>query len=73
MAPQRTSGLDVARGSLETSGAFVEMAVDVDMAKLPALKAGLVIAGVVTGKRCVMVTTSPPDFCVSDGNLFLFS
>ena len=40
------AGLDVARGSLETGGAFVEIAVDMDVAEFPALKAGFVIVGV---------------------------
>ena len=67
---QKASGLDVAGGSFETNRAFVEMAVDADVAKFPALEAGLMIVGVVSGERCVMVTTGPPDFGVSEGDLF---
>ena len=46
---ERTTGLDVARRPFETGGAFVERAIDVDVAEFPALEAGLVISRVVTG------------------------
>ena len=63
-------GLDVAGGSLETGGALIQVAVDVDMTEFPALEAGLVVTGVVTGKGCVMVAASPPDFSASDSDFF---
>ena len=43
------------------------------MSELPALEVSLVVMKVVTGKRCVVVTTCPPDLSVSDDNLFLLS
>ena len=49
MTSQRAVGLDVARGSLETGGAFVQGAVDVDVSEFSALKAGLVVSGVISG------------------------
>ena len=61
----------MARGSLETGGTFVKMAVDTDVSEFPALEAGFVVTGMVMGKGCVMVTACPPDFGASDGN-FLF-
>ena len=57
-------GLDVAGGSLETGGAFVKGAVDVNVSELPALEAGFMVLGVVTGEGSVMVTASPPNFSV---------
>ena len=59
-------------GSLETDEALVQVAVDVDMTKFPALEAGFMVTGVVMSEGCVMVTASPPDFGVSDGGLFFF-
>ena len=67
---QRALGLDMAGGSLETGGAFVEMTVDMDVAEFPALEAGFVVAGMVSGERYVMVAASPPDFGASEGNFF---
>ena len=67
---QRASGLDMARGSLETSGAFVEMTVDADVAEFPALETGLMVAGVIIGERYVMVAAGPPDFGASEGDFF---
>ena len=61
---ERATGLYVARGSLETGGAFVEGAVDMNMSKLPALEAGFVILGMVMEEGSVMVTASPPNFGV---------
>ena len=63
-------GLDMAGGSLETGGALVQVAIDADVAKFPALEAGLMITGMVMGEGCVMVTAGSPDFGVSDGNFF---
>ena len=60
----------MARGSLEADGALVEVAIDTDVAKFPALKTGLMIVGVVMGEGSVMVTASPPDFCASNGGFF---
>ena len=65
-------GLDMARRSLETGGTFVKMAVDLDVTEFLALKAGLMIAGMVMSKGHVMIAASPPNFHVSDGNLFFF-
>ena len=62
----------MAGGSLETGGALVQVAIDVDVAEFPALEAGLVIAGVVISKGCVVVTASPPDFGAGDCSLFFF-
>ena len=67
---QQAAGLDVAGGGFETGGAFVEMTVDVDVAKFPALETGLMVAGVVMGKRYVMVAAGPPDFGASEGDFF---
>ena len=67
---QRALGLDMARGSLETSGAFVEMTIDADVAEFPALETGFMVAGMVTSERYIMVTAGPPDFSVSEGNFF---
>ena len=63
-------GLDMAGGSLETGGAFVEMTIDVDVTEFPALEAGLVVAEIVTSEGCIVVAAGPPDFGVSDSNLF---
>ena len=63
----------MAKGSLETDGAFVEMTIDVDVAEFPALEAGLIVAGVVMSKGHIMVAAGPPDFGASDSNLFFFS
>ena len=65
-------GLDVAGGSLETSGALIEMAVDVDVTKFPALEAGFVITEMVTSEGCIMVTAGPPDFSASNSGFFFF-
>ena len=67
---QRAVGLDVTRGSPETDGALIQGAVDADMPELPALKAGLIVSGVVMDERCVMVTTGPPDFGVLKSSFF---
>ena len=69
---QWASSLNMVWRSLEAGGAFVKMAVDVDMTKFPALEAGFVIMEVVVGKGHVMVATSLPDFSVGDCSLFLF-
>ena len=61
--------LDMARGSLQTGGVLVQVAVDMDVAKFPALEAGFMIVKVVMGEGGVMVAASPPDFGVSDSNL----
>ena len=45
---QWAAGLDVAGGGFETGGAFIKVAVDVDVAEFSALKAGLMVTGVVT-------------------------
>ena len=70
---QQAAGLDMARGSLETGGAFVQVAVDTDVAKFPVLEAGFMVTEVVTSKRRVVVAASPPDFGVNKGGFFFFS
>ena len=72
-ASQWATGLDIARGSPETGGTFVKVAVDTDVTKFPVLETGFMIAGVVTSEGCIMVTASPPDFGVSEGGLFFLS
>ena len=57
-------GLDMARGSFETGGAFVQGAIDADMSEFPALEAGFMVLGVVSGQGSVVVTASPPNFGV---------
>ena len=59
----------MARGSLKTGGALIEVAVDVDVSKFPALEVGIVVLGVVTSKGDIMVVASPVDFDVSDSDL----
>ena len=56
--------------SLKTGGALVEVTVDTDIAKFPALKAGFMVVAVITSEGYVMVTAGPPDFSVGDGNFF---
>ena len=68
----QTMGLDMAGRSPEAGGAFVEMTVDVDMAKSPTLEAGLVVVEVVTSEGCIMVAAGPPDFSASDSDSFSF-
>ena len=72
LAFQWAMGLNMARGSLETGGAFVEVVVDVDVTKFPALETGFVVAGVVMSKGCVMAAASPSDLGVSDSDFFFF-
>ena len=62
----------MAGGSLETGGTFVEMIIDMDVTEFPVLEAGLMVAGVVMSKGHIVVTASPPDFSVSDSDLFFF-
>ena len=66
---EQAVGLDMARGSLKTGGALIEVTVDMDVSKFPALEAGFMVSGVVMGEGCVMVAASPPDFGASDSNL----
>ena len=70
MAFQWAMGLDMSRGSPETSGAFVEMTVDTDVAKFPASETGFVVMGVVMSEGSIMVTASPPDFGASESDFF---
>ena len=51
---------------------YVKMAVDADVTEFPALKAGLVVAGVIISEGGIMVTAGPPDFGVGEGDLFFF-
>ena len=60
----------MARRSLETGGALIEVAVNVDVAEFPALEAGFVITRVVMGKGCIVVAASPPDFSMGDSDFF---
>ena len=69
---QWTAGLDVARRGFEASGAFVQVTVDTDVTKFPALEAGFVIVEVVMGEGCIMVAASPLDFSVGDCSFFFF-
>ena len=62
----------MARGSSETGGAFVKVAIDADVAKFSTLETGFMVAGMVTSKGCIMVAVSPPDFGVSEGNFLFF-
>ena len=62
----------MARGSLQTGGVLIQVAVDMDVSKFPVLKAGFVVIGVVTGEGYVMVTAGPPDFGTSDSDFFFF-
>ena len=61
----------MAGGSPETGETFIQGAVDVDVSKFPALEAGFVISGMVTGEGCVIVTASPPDFSAFEGSFFI--
>ena len=63
------TGLDMARRSFETGRAFIKTTVYMDVAKLPVLKAGFVVSGMIAGKGHVMVATCPPNLSVSDDNL----
>ena len=65
--------LNVAGGPLETSGAFVERTVDMNVSKFPALEAGFMVTGVVTRQGGVVVTAGPPDVGAFQGDLFFFS
>ena len=51
---------------------MVQGAVDTDMPEFPALEAGLMIVGVVTGQGGVMIATGPPDFGVFKSSFFVF-
>ena len=62
----------MAGGSLETGGALIEVTVDADVTEFPALKAGLMITGVVASEGCVVVAAGPPDFSVSDSGFLFF-
>ena len=46
------------------------MAVDADVSDFPVLEVGFMIVRMVVGEGHIIVTTSPPDFGVSDCNLF---
>ena len=62
----------MARGSLKTGRALVEVTIDVDVSEFPALEAGFIGLEVVTGKGGIIVAVSLPDFSVSDGSFFFF-
>ena len=68
----RTTGLNVARGPLEAGGAFVEGAVDVNVAEFLALEAGFMVSGMVTGQGSIVVTASPPDVGAFQDGFFFF-
>ena len=72
MAFQWAVGLDMAGGGLETGGAFVKVAVDVDVTEFPALETGFMIVEVVSSKGCIVVAAGPPDFSVSEGDFLFF-
>ena len=65
--------LDMAREGLEAGRVLIEATVDTNVSEFLTLKAGLIVAEVVTSKGCVMVATCPPDFGVDDGNLLFMS
>ena len=69
---QWAMGLDMAGGSLEAGGALRKVIINADMTKFPALKAGLMVVGVVTSEGSIMVTASPPDFRASNGSFLFF-
>ena len=62
----------MAGGPLETSGAFVEGAVDANVLQFSTLEAGFMVSGVVIGEGCIVVAAGPPDFSASDGSFFFF-
>ena len=62
----------MARGSFKAGRALVQVAVNTDMPKFPALEAGFMVMGMVTGKGCVMVAASPPDFGASESDFVFF-
>ena len=43
-----------------------------DVPEFPALEAGFVVLGVITGEGSVMVAASPPDFGANKGDFFFF-
>ena len=49
------------------------MAVHVDVSKFPALEAGFVVMGMVTGEGYIMVAAHPSDLGVDDSDLFFLS
>ena len=61
-ASQWATGLDMAGRGFETGGAFIEGTIDADVSEFSALKAGLVVSGMVMRQRGVMVTAGPPNF-----------
>ena len=65
-------GLNVTGGPFETSGAFVEGAVDANVSEFPALEAGLMVSRVVTRQGGVMVTASPSNVGAFQGDFFFF-
>ena len=69
---ERATGLNVARGPLETSGAFVEGAVDVDVSEFPTLKTGFMVMRVILRQGGIMVTASPPDVGTFQDDFFFF-
>ena len=60
----------MAGGSLKVSGVLVQMTIDTDVPELSALKTDFVVAEVVLGKGCIMITDSPPDFSADDNGFF---
>ena len=67
---QGTAGLDVARRSLETDGAFVKTTVDMNLSEFSALEVGLIVVRVVVSKGYIVVATCPPNFGARDSDLF---
>ena len=63
-------GLDMARGSFKTGGAFVQGAIDTDVSELPAFEAGLMVSRVISGEGSIMVTASPPNVGTFQGDFF---
>ena len=58
---ERATGLDMAGGPLETGGAFVQRAVDMNVSEFPTLEAGFMVSGMVMGQGSIVVTAGPPD------------
>ena len=66
------AGLDMTWGGFKAGGTLVEVTVDMDVSKFPALEAGFMVLEMITGEGGIIVATSPSDFGVSDGSFFFF-
>ena len=68
---KQTPGLDITGGGFQTDETLIKVAIDVDVAKFPALEAGFIVMGMVMGKGCIIVAACPPDFNMCNSDLFL--